>query len=188
MGGNKILGGLRKTVDPLGLTGGENIFGGHLYKGKPFGKNVGTGITKMFDPLGLLGGENIFGGRTYGRTNSQGTYAPMTKGLSSNPQYFAQQQQMLNNMRQQQQAKLANLQTQGQTYPNAVAPIQSVETAQAPTTTTPVALAQSKVDDTTAPADMPTEYIYKPATARTSTVAANTFQMPDMSSIKFGGA
>ncbi len=159
---------VRKVVDPLNIMDPLNVLPGKGEKWGTFDKNFALGL--------------------FNAPKNQGTYAPMTKGLSSNPQYFAQQQQMLNNMSQQQRSNLANLQTQGQTYPTAVAPIQSVETAQAPTTTTPVALAQSKVDDTTAPADMPTEYIYKPATARTSTVAANTFQMPDMSSIKFGGA
>lgn len=113
-------------------------------------------------------------------------FYPMTKGLSRNPEYFAQQQQMLNNMRQQQQAKLANLRNQGDIYPAAVTqpaqPTQSATTTPATTT-----LAQSKVDDTTSTADMPTEFIYKPATAKTNAIAANTFQMPDMSSVKFGG-
>jgi hypothetical protein len=167
-------------------------------------KKFHKAVTKVIDPFNLVDPLNVlptswmagkkpftfdkdYGKLQWNLGSPAGSYAPMTKGLSSNPQYFAQQQQMLNNMRQQQQAKLANLQSQGQAYPTA-APTQSVETAQAPTTTTPVALAQSKVSDTTAPADMPTEFIYKPATAQTKTVAANTFQMPDMSSIKFGGA
>jgi hypothetical protein len=167
-------------------------------------KKFHKAVTKVIDPFNLVDPLNVlptswmagkkpftfdkdYGKLQWNLGSPAGSYAPMTKGLSSNPQYFAQQQQMLNNMRQQQQAKLANLQSQGQAYPTA-APTQSVETAQAPTTTTPVALAQSKVSDTTAPADMPTEFIYKPATAQTQTVAANTFQMPDMSSIKFGGA
>jgi hypothetical protein len=164
---------IRKIVDPLNIMDPFRILPGSSagFTNKPF----------TFDKNFALG--------LFNAPKNQGTYTPMTKGLSSNPQYFAQQQQMLNNMRQQQQAKLANLQSQGQAYPTTAA-TQSVETAQAPTTTTttPVALAQSKVSDTTAPADMPTEFIYKPATAQTKTVAANTFQMPDMSSIKFGGA
>jgi hypothetical protein len=162
---------IRKIVDPLNIMDPFRILPGSSagFTNKPF----------TFDKNFALG--------LFNAPKNQGTYTPMTKGLSSNPQYFAQQQQMLNNMRQQQQAKLANLQSQGQAYPTTAA-TQSVETAQAPTTTTPVALAQSKVSDTTAPADMPTEFIYKPATAQTKAVAANTFQIPDMSSIKFGGA
>jgi len=135
--------------------------------GSVFGKTFGKVTTKIVDPFGI-------GNTKFGRT--------VKKVVDP-----SQQQQMLNNMRQQQQAKLANIRAQGQAYPTA-APTQSVEIAQAPTTTTPVALAQSKVSDTTAPADMPTEFIYKPATATTKSVAANTFQMPDMSNIKFGGA
>ena len=158
---------VRKVVDPLNIMDPLNVLPGKGEKWGTFDKNFALGL--------------------FNAPKNQGTYAPMTKGLSSNPQYFAQQQEMLNNMRQQQQAKLANLRAQEQVYPT-TAPTQSVETPQAPTTTTPVALAQSKVSDTTAPADMPTEFIYKPATAQTKTVAANTFQMPDMSSIKFGGA
>ena len=167
-------------------------------------KKFHKAVTKVIDPFNLVDPLNVlptswmagkkpftfdkdYGKLQWNLGSPAGSYAPMTKGLSSNPQYFAQQQEMLNNMRQQQQAKLANIRAQGQAYPT-TAPTQSVETAQAPTTTTPVALAQSKVSDTTAPADMSTEFIYKPATAQTKTVAANTFQMPDMSSIKFGGA
>lgn len=163
---------IRKIVDPLNIMDPFRILPGSSagFTNKPF----------SFDKNFALG--------LFNAPKNQGTYAPMTKGLSSNPQYFAQQQEMLNNMRQQQQAKLANIRAQGQAYPTTAAPTQPVETAQAPTTTTPVALAQSKVGDTTAPADMPTEYIYKPATATTKSIAANTFQMPDMSSIKFGGA
>jgi hypothetical protein len=122
----------------------------------------------------------------------------MTKGLSSNPQYFAQQQKMLANMQMQnqseqlkQQAKLANLRSQAPLYPTSNSASASVQNVQALQTEKPIAtsatLAQSKVSDTTAPVDMPTEYIYKPATSQNPIVAANTFQMPDMSSIKFGG-
>lgn len=163
---------IRKIVDPLNIMDPLRILPGSSagFTNKPFtlDPNFGGPLKKLF-----AGG----GGSSY---------TPMTKGLSSNPEYFAQQQQMLNNMRQQQQAKLANMRAQGQAYPTA-APTQSVKTAQTSTTKTPVALAQSKVSDTTAPADMPTEFIYKPATAQTKTVAANTFQIPDMSNIKFGG-
>jgi len=158
---------VKKVVDPLNIMDPLNVLPGKGEKWGTFDKNYGAPLMNWLNP-------------------KQSSYAPMTKGLSRDPQYFAQQQQMLNNMRQQQQAKLANIRAQGQAYPTA-APTQSVETAQAPTTTTPVALAQSKVSDTTAPADMPAEFIYKPATASIKSVAANTFQMPDMSSIKFGG-
>jgi hypothetical protein len=59
MGGNKVLGGFRKAVDPWGLTGGENIFGGYTY-GRPGGgdkkKKSGGGGKKgagsaSYDPM-----------------------------------------------------------------------------------------------------------------------------------------
>lgn len=164
---------IRKVVDPLNIMDPLKILPGSSagFTNKPF----------QFDKNFALG--------LFNAPKNQGTYAPMTKGVSSNPEYFAQQQQMLANMRQQQQAKLANLRTQGEIYPAATtAPAQVSQSPQA-TTTAPAttALAQSKVGDTTAPSDMPTEFIYKPATATTKSVAANTFQMPDMSNIKFGG-
>jgi hypothetical protein len=154
----------------------------------------------IMDPMGILPTSMIAGkkpftlDKNYGKLQwnlggGSSSYTPMTKGLSSNPEYFAQQQQMLGNMRQQQQAKLANLRTQGEIYPTATtAPAQVSQSPQA-TTTAPAttALAQSQVGDTTALSSMPAEYIYKPATATTKSVAANTFQMPDMSNIKFGG-
>lgn len=168
----------------------------------PFG--ISKPLRKIIDPLNIMDPLNVlptsgekwltvdknFAGGLFNAPKNQGTYTPMTKGISRDPQYFAQQQEMLNNMRQQQQAKLANLRTQGGIYSTTTsAPAQTAQASQSATTSpTTTALAQSQVGDTTAPSDMPTEYIYKPATSAAKSVAANTFQMPDMSSIKFGGA
>ena len=164
---------IRKVIDPLNIMDPLKILPGSSagFTNKPF----------QFDKNYALG--------LFNAPKNQGTYAPMTKGVSRDPQYFAQQQQMLANMRQQQQAKLANLRTQGSSYPTTTTSAQGSQAPQS-TTTAPAttALAQSKVGDTTDPSDMPTEFIYKPATAPTKSVAANTFQMPDMSNIKFGGA
>ena len=183
MGGNKIL-GVKTPEIPLSSF---------LFKGKSFDESLRTSgspieqsINKWLLKEVVKPVKGWFGG------GGGSSYAPMTKGLSSNPQYFAQQQQMLANMRQQQQAKLANLRTKGEVYPSAAyASTQTAQPDQKPQTTTTApsttALAQTKVGDTTAPADMPTEFIYKPATATTKSVAANTFQIPDMSNIKFGG-
>jgi hypothetical protein len=167
LGNSKFVKSARKVIDPLNIMDPLNVLPG---SGKPVGtwdKNFGGPLMNWLNP-------------------KQSSYTPMTKGLSRDPQYFAQQQQMLANMRQQQQAKLANLRTQKDIYSTATsAPAQVTQsTAVSPATT---ALAQKPVDDTTAPSDMPTEYIYKPATTTAKNVAANTFQMPDMSSIKFGG-
>lgn len=156
---------LRKIIDPLNIMDPLNVLPTSGDKWLTADKNFGGPVQKW---LGI--------------NQKSSDFYPMTKGLSSNPQYFAQQQEVLNNMRQQQQAKLANLRSQGEIYPTATSQI-----SEAPTTTSPATLAQSKVGDTTSSADMPTEFIYKPATAKTNAIAANTFQMPDMSSIKFGG-
>lgn len=156
---------VRKVVDPLNIVDPFNILPGKGEKWGTFDKNYALGL--------------------FNAPKNQGTYIPMTKGLSSNPQYFAQQQQMLNNMRQQQQSKLANLRTQdGLFSPSASTKAQPIQST--PDAATGTTLAQSKISDTNAPADMPTEF-YKPTKA-TQAIAANTFQMPDMSNIKFGGA
>ena len=178
----KVYKPIRKVVDPLNIMDPFRILPGSSagFTDKPF----------TFDKNFALG--------LFNSPKPQGTYAPMTKGLSSNPQYFAQQQQMLANMQMQnqseqlkQQAKLANLRSQAPLYPTSNSATASVQNVQALQTEKPIAtsatLAQTKVSDTTAPVDMPTEYIYKPATSQNPIVAANTFQMPDMSSIKFGG-
>lgn len=160
---------LRKIIDPLNIMDPLNVLPTSGEKWLTADKNFGAPLMNWLNP-------------------KQSSYAPMTKGLSSNPQYFAQQQQMLNNMRQQQQTKLANLRSQGDIYPSAPSETSQVTPTTTAETTTAAPLAQTKVGDTTTPTDVPIDFIYKPATAKNQAMTANTFQMPDMSNIKFGGA
>lgn len=51
MGGNKVLGGFRKAVDPLGWTGGENIFGGRTYGRSGGGKKKKSSVAAPPDPM-----------------------------------------------------------------------------------------------------------------------------------------
>lgn len=178
LGNSKFVKSARKIIDPLNIMDPLNVLPG---SGKPVGtwdKNFGAPVMNWLNP-------------------KQSSYAPMTKGLSSNPKYFAEQQKMLADMQMQnqanqlkQQAKLANLRSQAPLYPTSNS-ASITQSGQAPSSekpsTTPATLAQSKIGDTTAPSDIPTEFIYKPATSTTKSVTANVFQMPDMSTIKFGG-
>ena len=96
------------------------------------------------------------------RSNA-GQFSPMTKGVQSNSDMFAQQNQMLQNMQSGNQQKLEALRSQSPSYPS---------------------LAQSKVGGINASADIPSTF--KPAQMQ-QIPQSNTFQMPNMSNIKFGG-
>lgn len=170
------MGGSLKQVIPKSLplqgwvTGKKSFAESLKTDGNPIEQRINRGVLKAFGGSGGSG------------------YYPMTKGLNTNPQYFLQQQQMLANMRQQQNQKLANMMSQKDIYPTSISSVEQFQTSQTIPETPPVSqLAQSKVSDTNAPADMPTELIYKPASSTIKNIAANTFQMPDMSNIKFGG-
>jgi len=175
-------------------------------------KKFHKAVTKVIDPFNLVDPLNVlptswmagkkpftfdkdYGKLQWNLGSPAGSYSPMTKGLSNDPKYFAQQQQMVADMQLKnqanqlkQQAQLSNLRSQLPLYPANVATTQSVETEKTPASTSATVLAQSGSGDTTSSADMPTELLYKPTASQTPIVAANTFQMPDMSSIKFGGA
>jgi hypothetical protein len=200
MGGNAFTKTMTKVVDPFNLSP-------KLSKSW-VGKSM-RAINKVVDPLNIMDPMGVlptswaagktpfvldktYGGaaqKWLGINQGGSSYAPMTKGLSRDPQYFAQQQQMLANMSKQQQAKLANLRTQGEIYPAGTTV--TTQVSQSPQATTPApsttALAQTKVGDTTSPSDILTEFIYKPSTKTTKSATANVFQIPDMSNIKFGG-
>ena len=168
MGGNKILGGVRKVVDPWGVTGGENIFGGKLYKGKFFGKNAGSGFTKMLDPLGLFGGENIFGGRTYGSPQRSSYYNPYDfKAMQGMMQNNTSNQMMSDMLTQQAKANQASV-TQ---KTNA---LESANAAQ-----------QSNIAANVAQAG--TQALGFRAPVKTTFTPANTFSSPDLSGLTFGG-
>jgi hypothetical protein len=162
---------LRKVVDPLNIMDPLNVLPTSGGKWLTVDKNYGAPLMNWISP-------------------KQSSYAPMTKGLSSNPEYFHQQQQVLQNMQAQQREKLANLRTQSPTYPTTTAATTSpaTTTATAATSPTTATLAQTKTSDTTMPSDLPIDFTYKPTTTTPKVATANTFSLPDMSSIKFGGA
>lgn len=171
----KVYQPIRKVVDPLNIMDPFNILPGASLGGgrKPFSfdKNYGAPLMNFINP-------------------KQSSYMPMTKGLSSNQQYFQQQQQILQNMQAQQRQKLADLRTQAPSYPslpsNALTDTSVAQTAQQ--SITPTTLAQTKIGDTNVPSDLPMDFVYKPVTASPKIAQANTFQMPNMSDLKFGGA
>jgi type II secretory pathway pseudopilin PulG len=170
---------LRKIIDPLNIMDPLNVLPTSGDKWLTADKNFGAPLMNWLNP-------------------KQSSYTPMTKGLPSNAQYFQQQQQMLQNMQAQQQikqaqqqSKLANLRSQAPSYPAATqtttaqVPASSSASATAPSTAT---LAQTKSSDTASASDLPMEFGYKPPTKDLKVASANTFSLPNMSDIKFGGA
>lgn len=163
---------LRKVIDPLNIMDPLNVLPTSGDKWLTVDKNYGAPLMNFISP------------------KQQNTFMPMTKGLSSKPEYFQQQQQMLNNMQTQQRQKLADLRTQAPSYPslpsNASTDTSVAQTAQQ--SITPTTLAQTKIGDTNVPSDLPMDFVYKPVPASPKIVQANTFQMPNVSDLKFGGA
>ena len=151
------------------------------------------------DPLNLMPAkgekwgtwDKNFGGPALGWlgiNQESSDFYPMTKGLSSSPEFFLNQQQLQANINLQNQKRLNDLRSKGQSYQTAETVAPAIETIQQPTTENQnIGLAQSQINDTTS-TDMPADFIYKPSTAtKTNKIAANSFKTPDMSGIRFGG-
>ncbi len=66
---------VKKVVDPLNIMDPLNVLPGKGEKWGTFDKNYGAPLMNWLNP-------------------KQSSYAPMTKGLSNDPKYFAQQQQI----------------------------------------------------------------------------------------------
>jgi hypothetical protein len=175
----KIYQPVRKVIDPLNIMDPFNILPGATLGGgrKPFSfdKNYGGVLGKM-----LKGGG---GSASYSMPRSQLD----TSGM------FAAQNQMLANLKAQSASDLARRQASNESLragasmlPPSSVPSSSQVATVAPTTATP-SIAQSKISDKSASADLPVEFMYKPASTQQSYVASNQFNLPDMSNIKFGG-
>lgn len=177
----KVYQPIRKVIDPLNIMDPLNILPGASLGGgrKPFtfDKNYGGALGKM-----LSGG----GGSSY---YSMPRSSMDTSGM------FSAQNQMLASMKAQSASDLARRQASNEalraskpmfpTMPAQASTTSSVATT-APVSATP-SIAQSKISDSTASADLPVEFVYKPASTQQKYVASNQFDLPDMSNIKFGG-
>jgi len=129
--------------------------------------------------------------KSYGNImNPQSGSYSMPRSQFDTSGFMAQQQQMLQNMQAQQRAKLAELRTQSPTYPTTTAStiVPDTTTTSAATAPTIATLAQTKIGDTNIASDLPIDFTYKPPTKTPKVATANTFSLPDMSDIKFGGA
>jgi hypothetical protein len=162
---------LRKIIDPLNIMDPLNVLPTSGDKWLTADKNYGGAAQKW---LGL--------------NQKSSDFYPMTKGLSSSPEFFLNQQQFQGNINLQNQKRLNDLRLKGQSYQTAQTVAPAIETTQQPTTENQnIGLAQSQINDTTS-TDMPADFIYKPSTAtKTNNIAANSFKTPDMSGIRFGG-
>lgn len=180
MGGQKIL-GIKTPEVPLSSW---------VFKGKSFDESLRTSGSPIEQAINKWLLKSVVKPVKNWISPTNTEFYPMTKGLSSNPQYFQQQQQMLQNMQAQQQAKLANLRSQAPSYPTTTAATTAPATATTTTATTPTTatLAQTKIADTNMPSDLPMDFTYKPTNATPKVATANTFSLPNMSDIKFGGA
>ena len=135
--------------------------------------------------------------RTYGNlTRPSGGAYSMPRSSTDMSGMFAGQNQMLASMQAQASADAARrkasneqLRSSSPLFPTMPTPETATQISQsAPAISAPATIAQSKIDGTTSVAsDLPVEFVYKPATPTTKNVAANTFNLPDMSNIKFGG-
>jgi hypothetical protein len=179
----KIYQPVRKVIDPLNIMDPFNILPGATLGGgrKPFSfdKNFGGPLAKMFSGGG--------GSSSYSMPRS----SMDTSGM------FSAQNQMLASMKAQSASDLARRQASNEALRSSSPLFPTIPTQTATQTTTSVAtstpatttpfIAQSKISDTTAGADLPVEFVYKPATSQQQYVASNQFNLPDMSNIKFGG-
>lgn len=179
----KVYKPIRTVIDPLNIMDPFRILpgstGGFSKKGAfSLDPNFGGPLAKMFKGGG--------GTTAYSMPRSQIDMSGM----------FAGQNQMLANMQAQASADAARrkasneqLRSSSPLFPTIPTPETSTQISQsAPAISAPTTIAQSKIDGTTTVAsDLPVEFIYKPATSTTKNVAANTFNLPDMSNIKFGG-
>jgi len=153
------------SKSPVQTVGMRLIQGDNL--GNAIFKNSGTPVQRAFHQFIHKSYNNMM--------NPQGgsSYA-MPKSSFDTSGMFAQQNQMLQDMQTKQRASNANLRSQSPSY-------SSGETQQ-PTTT----LAQSKISDSNMPIDFPSELLGK-SSASPKIAQSNTFQIPDLSNIKFGG-
>lgn len=172
---------LRKVIDPLNIMDPLNVLPTSGGKWLTVDKNYGAPLMNFISP-------------------KQNSFTPMTKGLPSNAQYFQQQQQMLQNFKANADSDIARRQTSNTQLASsnpAIAPtptqvnqnsnqIESQAINQTPNVSMSN-LAQTKINDTTMPSDFPIDLKYKPTAANSKIPTANTFSLPDMSSIKFGG-
>lgn len=169
----------RKLVDPLNIMDPFSILPGSWAEGrKPFSldPNYGGPIKNLLSPK---------------------QYSPLPASKIDMSGGFAQNAEMLSALKAQNEADIARRQasnarlaSSGPMYASATSAPVSQATTTNPTVATPstTPIAQSKVDGITTPlSDLPVDLVYKPAQTSQSNVAANTFNLPDMSSIKFGG-
>lgn len=177
----KIYKPIRMVVDPLNIMDPMRILPGSSagFTNKPF----------TLDPKFGGAARKLFGG-------GGSTYTPPPKSKINTSGMFDAQNQMLANMRLQSNAEAmrmnaANekLRASNPTIPVGSIPAQAQAQAQfAAQGGSTMPLAQDNISDTNAIQDLSSDVMYKPAiNPNQKYVAANTFNLPDMSNIRFGG-
>jgi len=176
--------------------------GGSIKKGFGGGGKFWRSVNKVVDPLnimdpmGVLPTSMITGKKPFQFDRSFGKLQWKFGGGGSTPYsmprskmdtsgMFSAQNQMLASMKAQSASDLARRQASNESL-RAGAPTLPPNPVSSATTASP-AIAQSKISDTTSGADLPVEFMYKPASTQQNYVASNQFNLPDMSNIKFGG-
>lgn len=145
-------------------TVGMRLMQGDSFK-DAFLKNAGTPAQRGLHQWIHKSYGNIMGG-------GGGNYTPPKSKPMDMSSMFAQQNQMLANMKAQSDANAARQQMSNAQL-----------AASAPRFHSAPPLAENKISDTNAPSDMPVD-MYQPSSQQ---IAMNNFQMPDLSNIRFGG-
>ena len=180
----KIYKPIRMVVDPLNIMDPMQIL-----PGSTSGFTKGRAFT--LDPKYGGAARKLFGG-------GGSTYTPPPKSKINTSGMFNAQNQMLANMRLQSNAEAmrmnaANekLRASNPTVPVGSIPAQAQAQAQeqfAAQGGSTMPLEQDNISGTSAIQDLSSDIIYKPAiNPNQKYVAANTFNLPDMSNIRFGG-
>jgi hypothetical protein len=185
--------------------------GGSIKKGFGGGGKFWRSVNKVVDPLnimdpmGVLPTSMITGKKPFQFDRSFGKLQWKFGGGGSTPYsmprskmdtsgMFSAQNQMLASMKAQSASDLARRQASNESLragapllPPSSVPSASSQVSTTSATTASPTIAQSKISDTTSGADLPVEFMYKPASTQQNYVASNQFNLPDMSNIKFGG-
>lgn len=220
MGGNAFSKTMTKVVDPFNWS--------PKVSNSWFGKSM-KAASKVIDPLNIMDPMTVLptsaamGKKPYVFDTTYGGAAQKWLGINQgssnysppnfkskkidNSAFMAQQQQMLQNLKQNSDLDIARKQASNVKLassnpsitpsPNEIIQMTSgplivpfqPEINQSSNQSTPSAynLAQTKITDNISPSDLPMDFSYKPSNKDLKVATANTFKMPDLSNIKFGG-
>jgi hypothetical protein len=167
--GGKFWKSVNKVVDPLNIMDPMGVLPTSMIAGKKpfqFDKNFG----KLQWNLGGGGGST-----SYSRPKSNID----TSGM------FNAQNEILASMKAQSEAAAAKQQSSLNQLLSKDLSSSTVPATETSVISSPTTVANSEINSTTS--GLPVEFVYKPSTSASQTISSNSFTLPDMSNIKFGG-